>query len=89
MSATTPRPQWTDIENYRQRLREYERLSGDYAKALASYRKKQAKGEDDADLKAKLAQQFEQLSSLYKELSGIRSTLAETRDAKTGEWRRS
>ena len=83
MSTTTPRPQWTDIELYRQLKQEYDRRSAEYNKLLDGYRQKEAAGEEDAELKTRLEQELPPIQALYNQLTELRTGMAKASDAAT------
>jgi predicted nucleic acid-binding Zn-ribbon protein len=70
--------QWSDIENGKNLLDEYERRSAQYEKDLAAF--KEAGQQNDAE-KARLQQEFAELQQLYERLSAARRGIAEKRDA--------
>jgi hypothetical protein len=82
MSATTPTPQWTDVEHYRQLLQQYTLQSDAYDRMLVQYREQETVGAADPKLKQQLEQDFAQIQDLYAQLSEIRASFAKARDAK-------
>lgn len=79
MSATT---QWTDLENYKRALQEYERRNAEYQKALEAFRAATAEtGKEDAEVKARLEKEYADISGLFERVTALRKNLAETLDS--------
>ncbi len=81
--------QWTQLEEYRQLLPEYEQRNSAYEKDLAALREAQQKAdpmdaEEKARLdaeKARLEAEYVEIAKMYSRLVELRQGLAQTRDA--------
>jgi hypothetical protein len=79
--------QWTELENYRQLLQDYERDKAEYDKRLQTYRAQAAEGPEGANAtqlqadKTALDKEQQELELVYTQLRAIRNDLAHARDA--------
>jgi multidrug resistance efflux pump len=77
--------QWTELESYRQLLQDYERRKAGYDRQLADYRGRQAADGADPQQLEEVKQQLDrdraELEELYGRLRGMRTELAQARDA--------
>jgi phosphoenolpyruvate carboxylase len=81
MATSTSAP-WTELETYRTLLQELEKRNAAYTKELAEFQEAEAAGKGDPAVKERLAKEYVEITELYGRLSGIRHSLAQTRDSR-------